>query len=350
MTPSFNDLYKKTIELEERLDKLNKTVSNSEIDTRFSLFNNNCINATVITQKTITLAKFDNNKSQMYYSVLVNFYVGSKQEIEFYLLTNNSRIGHLLETFEVGNHTVTISGVYEDKISEKIQAKILVNPKEDKAVLIGSSTLTIWGNLTIKNDNEFNAIETNSNYILSYCSNQRLYLKKINKSNIDSQEESNFEFVLPAKSHALCYDKNNDICYLLRIDNNDNLFFSDTIDFNEKFVANNVSKCSAIFNNSLIISFIKSGQCYYSQFENNNLISIKKVNQLSGEFKDCNLFFDNANNKNYLVLTKLDESNYLFESVEKVSSNGESINATISISITTYEEQLWSLNYTTNLS
>jgi len=51
MTPSFNDLYKKTIELEERLDKLNKTISNNEIDTKFSLFNNNCINATVITQK-----------------------------------------------------------------------------------------------------------------------------------------------------------------------------------------------------------------------------------------------------------------------------------------------------------
>lgn len=340
MTPSFNDLYKKTIELEERLDKLNKTILNSEIDSKFSLFNNNCINATVITQKTISLAKFENNKTQMYYSLTINFLAQTKQEIEFYLMANTNRIGHLLQTFEVGNHTITISGVYEDKISEIIQVKFLTNPREDKAVLVNSSSLMIWGNFAIDNETEFSAIETNSNYILTYCSNQRLYLKTIDKVNIDSQEETSFEFVLPAKSHSLCYDRTNDICYLLRIDNNDNLFISNTADFNEIFIANNVNKCSAIFNDSLIISFIKFGQCYYSQFENNNLISNKIITQVSGEFKDCNLFFDDTKNKTYLILTKLDGSNYLFESVEKISSSGESINAAISISFFTYEEQL----------
>lgn len=338
MISTFNDLVNKTIELEDKINKINRSVINSKNDNYFSLFNNNCINSNVITRKTISIAKFDNTNKQMFYQLTLNFSISSKQEIELYLISNNSRIGHIVQVFEVGNNSVSISGIYQDYVSEKIEVKILVNPKEDKLVVVNSSNLTVWGSTTINADVEFNAIETNDEYLLTYLENERLYYKNFSKNNIDTQDDADFEFILPAKSHSICYDEIDDICYLFRVDKNHNLFLSKLGEFKETFIADSVSKCSLIcFNNSIVFSFIKNKKCYIGEIQNNSIISCEPISKIHGEHDNCYLYFNNYNGKIYFILTKNDGSNYLFESINESISKGENLKVKLNLEISTYE-------------
>ena len=350
MISNFNDLVNKTIELEEKINKLNKTIIKNENNNYFSLFNNNCINISVINQKTISLAKIDNQKQQMFYQLNLNFSLSAKQEIEFYLIANNIRIGHHIQEFEVGNNTVNLSGVYQDITSENINVKVLVNPKSDKLVLINSSSLTVWGTSIAQTDNEFYAIETETKYLLSYQTNERLYFKNFLKENVDAQNDISFEYAMPAISHSICYDEINKKCYLFRVDKNNNLFLSNFDDFNEVFIANSVTKCSLIsYDGKLIFSIIKNKNCYVGEIKNNTVISCDPITNISGEHENCYLYFNNYTNKVFLVLTKKDGSNYLFESLNEIFSSGENLKAKINLEIFTYEVSEWSFHYITKL-
>lgn len=348
MIINFNDLVNKTIELEERINKINKSIINNENNNYFSLFNNNNIYKSIITQKTISLAKFNNSKQQMFYQVCLNFSISSKQKIEFYLIANNNRIGHVLTHFEVGNNSVNLSGIYQDVTSENIEIKILVNPKEDKLVILNSSNLTVWGNRTVSQDNEFNAIETEDEYILTFQSNNKLYFKNFKKENIDLQNDIEFNYLLPAISHSICYSENDKKTYLFRVDNFNNLFLSNFGEFNEIFIANNVTNCSLIsYNDSLIFSFIKNKKCYVGEIKNDTIVSCNSIKQISGEHKKCYLYFNNYNGKIYFILTKKDGANYLFENISKNFSSGENLKASIGLNISTYEVEEWSFHFIT---
>ena len=88
MIESLKDVIKKTNELSDRLDKLERTSTTIDNNSFISIYNNNCINVHVNTHKTLTISKFDNSKNQMYFQLNINFSLSTEQEIEFYILIN----------------------------------------------------------------------------------------------------------------------------------------------------------------------------------------------------------------------------------------------------------------------
>ena len=340
MLTSFKDIINRTKDLEERLNKIEKSYSFYDNENYISNFTNNCINVSVLNKKTIPITEFKNNGSQLFYQLSSNFSITTDQEIEFYLIVDNIKIGKTKQHFFAGNNIVSISGIYQDVVNSNIKVKLSINPIDDKLIVINSATLTVWGNNLITPSEEYCAVETNTEFILSHISNNRLYICNILKD-YDLNNEMKFNFLISAKSHSICHNPSTNISYLFRVDTNNNLFFSNLSTLDELFISNNVEKISAISSDEKIIfAFIKNTKCYYGEIINNSIISINKITQLHGSITDCYLYLNNLNNKVYLILHKDDNSNYILEGIKQNHKNSDSINTEISLLISTYAGEI----------
>ena len=73
MLTSFKDIINRTKDLEERLNKIEKSYSFYDNENYISNFTNNCINVSVLNKKTIPITEFKNNGSQLFYQLSSNF-------------------------------------------------------------------------------------------------------------------------------------------------------------------------------------------------------------------------------------------------------------------------------------
>ena len=121
-------------------------------------------------------------------------------------MVNNIKIATAIQSYTIGNNNAIISGIHQDIVNDKLKISLLVNPKNDNLTIINSVNILTWGNAINDTSIEYNCIQTTENYILSYQSNNRLYIKYIPINNIDIQDDLNFEFYANCKSHSIIFD------------------------------------------------------------------------------------------------------------------------------------------------
>ncbi len=341
---SIKNLQQQISELEHRLEKFEKKTENIVSNSNFVIWNNNLLNINVINRRTIPIATIDNSsQNNLFYQLTIKFFNYSDQNIKIDLICDNIQIGTDQQNYLNGLHETTINGTYKNSLAKVLNVNAVINPKQDKQVVILSTKLTVWG-ISQENLIEYDALLTSNYCILSYISNNRLYYKKFNKDLADS--DFDFQYLNNAISHSLV-NQNND-AILFRVDTNGNLFFSKFLDNNELFISKNVNKVSVcVFNNSIFYSYISNGECYYGEIINNIVISNNKITTLLGKFKGCYMYSETINNKCYLILTKENGANYLLENISTNFCSSENIFADVNLSITQEGEQ-WFFHFTIN--
>lgn len=332
---TLRQLQRKITSLENKVSKLQSKSKDMIEGVGFRVYTKNYLNFQTVSNKSFTIKTLKNPKNALFMQIKVKFYNFNSQNILFRLFADNVQIASEEQNFQTGIHEIIIYGTYQNLISDKIKLELHVNPRAKKQVLVSNTTLTIWGDSSEQSE-EYDAVETQDKFVLSYISNDRLYFKEFDKQT--SSEEVDFQFYEEAISHSICTDGTS--VFLFRVDPNGNLFYCNTNDFNEKFITNDVNKISSCYGNeSIIYCYISNGECYYGEIKNDVVISNKKITSILGNFIGCYLYFNNKNNKCYLVLTKKDNSNYLLETLATNFSSSENINAEINLKITTNERQ-----------
>lgn len=324
--------------LENRLEKFENKTENIIANSACAIWTNNLLNINIVNRKTIDIKTIKNiSQNNFFCQLTIKFFNYSKQNIKFDLFCDNIQIGSEQNNYENGLFETTIVGTYQNLISNKLKIKLSINPKNNKQVTILSTKLTIWG-ISQDISQEYDALLTNTNCILTYLSNNRLYYKMFNKELNDINFD--FKYLNNSISHSICSD--NDKVFLFRVDTNGNLFFSNFLENQENFISKNVNKVSScFFDNSIYFSYISNGDCYYGEIINNIVISNKKITTLLGKFSNCYMYSETINNKCYLILTKENGSNYLLENISKKLCSSENIIADINLLISTQEGELW---------
>lgn len=332
MNNTIKSLQIKIDNLERKLEKLENKSQDITDNLGFSIWTKKFINLNILNKRQILIKSIVCKPgSHLFFQLKIKFLNYSTQEIKFDLLCDNIQIGSESNLFENNIFETTVSGTFQNKLASEFKIELYINPKNSKQLTLIESTLTVWGIPSLNNE-EYNAIETDSNYLLSYISNNRLYYKLFDK--LINPNDVEFKFLLESFSHSFC--KNNRDIYLFHVDKSGNLFFGNIINPHLIFISQNVSKISScFFNNSLYFAYISNGECFYSEIFNNSVISNKKIDSIFGKFKYCYLYANDKNNKCYLILTKEDNSNYLLENMSNNFHSSESISAEIKLNIST---------------
>ncbi len=334
-----NDLIKKLqlkiSDLENEVEKIKKNSINKINELGFSMYSKKLINFKVLSSRRFKIASIKNHqKNNLFFQAKVSFYNYSSQEIGLSLYSNNIKIGTNTQLFGNDLCEISVNGTYQDLTSDEINIYLNLNPKSKKLISIISAHLTVWGDNN-SNNLEYEAVETSNNYFLCYITNNQLFYKLIDKNQVDNE----FEFELKGEylSHSIC-KTNSDELYLFKIDLNQNLIFENLQNSQELFISNNAQKVSCCyFDNQICFSYLSNGECYYGEIFNNAVISNKKLTSLFGKFSNCYLYSNNNLNKCYLILTKIDGSNYLLENISSNFSSSENICVEIELTISTGE-------------
>ena len=330
---TLKSLESKISNLEQKIKKLEKQSLEIVENLGFSVWTQNLLNINIINRKQFVVKTIENNsRNHLFFQLKVSFLNYSTQDIKFDLLCDNILIASDSNHYQNNISEITLFGTYQNIISDKIKVELSTKPLSGKQITILSTTLTVWGISTTQNE-EYDALETSYKYLLSYISNNRLYYKIFDKQT--NSNDVDFIYLNEAKSHSITKDSADNI-YIFRVDCNGNLFFRKSLNSQENFISNNVSKVSSCcFNNKIYFSYISSGDCYYGEIFNNFVISNKKITTIFGIFESSYMYANETYNKCYMILTKKDNSNYLLENISNNLCSSENIYAEINLNIST---------------
>ena len=163
--------------------------------------------------------------------------------------------------------------------SEKVELYLEIVAEDNSPITIIADTLLVWG-LNNKSLNiEYQAIESNDSFLLSYINNNSIFYKTINKE-IASLNSEDFIYYSSAISYSFCYFAPINKIFIFRVDMNGNLFYSDFNENYEHFLDSNVSFVSCTANdNCILVSYIKNKQCFTIEIdEEQNISAATKIN------------------------------------------------------------------------
>ena len=334
MIDTIKSLKDNILNLEDRLAKLENKAQEINKELGFKVFTNDILNLQVLKKRPLTLASVDGtSNNQLFFQAKVVFFNTSNQEIKFSLIADNITISSDTGNYENGKFEVNLSGMFNRFTENKVKIVLSIIPKSNKLVTICGTSLTLWGDKNQSNDDEFDAVETSDKYFLSYTSNERIYLKKFNKT--QDAEEVEFEYLSKGKSISFCYDNINSVVYIFYVDLNNNLFLHNLNTKEEIYILSNVNKVSAYFlGGKILFCYISNGDCFFGEISNKIVISNKKLITPNSKYKDCYLHFNNHNSKCYLIITNQNNENYMLESISDSFCSSENICASISLNIT----------------
>ena len=200
-------------------------------------------------------------------------------------------------------------------------------------------------------DIEMNAIQINEeeNALISFIDSNKLYysIEPITKAQLNVK---NFKFLLPAISHCFCNEgfisetNQNPKTILFRVSPEKNLYFSYIFDQKEEIlIDSNVSYVNAtqsplITGDSVFISYIKEGNCYYSTIKEGKLLKSKKLQLPSGTYKKIHPISHKNSDFIYLIASNTNGSNYIVRSLIEATTGKivEHLKTDYKISITKY--------------
>lgn len=339
MIDPIKTLINKTNELEDFISDFNNSNSETIYQNNFACFSKGLINLSFLNSNKMLIAKFETTQNKpLYFQNQVELNIPTSQTIKITLIINNIAIFRTTRKLEAGYNQFTIMKGYIPLISEQVEMYLQITSEEDSLLTIISNTLLVWGINNIKNNLDYQIIETNENYLLSYLNNNTLYYSYQPKDEIVLNAED-FLYHSIAKSYSFSYFKNENNLYLFKVDIDGNLFYVNMNDNNENFIKSNISHVSTYSNSDIIlISIVSNNKVYVAEFDTNeNISEFKEIESNNFIIVKSYVYFNEFNNKFYIILTDTNNSNYLISNLDNITTESHYINANYSISYSTYE-------------
>ncbi len=335
MINDFKFIKNKTLELEESLEKIHKEAVKTY--KHFKNINKNFINYSIINFTEIELYSLRLIKnSNIYFSLNTEIYLPSTQNIEASLLVNNICISKVTISLNNGNNVINLNKDFVPLSNSNYIIKLSIKSLDDKQIELKSANLFIYGINEDTPNTKYQVLELNNKLLLSYLDNEELYYYLANK-NISYYNALEFNYFSNAKDYSFVFNKKSNEILLFKIDNDNNLTQSKISLFNYTHIDSNVSSVSAVWgDNKILLAYTKNLKCYYLIIENNSIGSVNELIHLDN-IKNIKTYYNEINNKFYIVLTNLNNQNYLIESLDKVSSNSENIYVEFDYTIETFE-------------
>ena len=335
-------LINKTNSLEESFNNLSSNKIENVVNNNFICFSKGHIDFSFLNSNKFLIAKFETKQnSALYFQNQIELNIPVSQNIKISLIANNIAIYRSTRKLQSGFNQLTIMKSYTPLKSEEVELYLEIIAEDNSLITIISDTLLVWGLSNITSNIEYQAIETNNNFLLSYINNNSIFYKYTNKETISLNSED-FTYYSSAISYSFCYFEPIDKVYLFRVDLDGNLFYCNFNNNYEHFLDSDVSFVSCISNNKLIlVSYIKNNSCY--TIEINSSFNISSPNKINCDipFIKTYSYFNKYNKKFYLILTDSKNSNYIVENMDVLNVNHFNINATYSIEVSTYEVSEW---------
>lgn len=339
MIDKIKTLLNKTNELEEKINTLSSNQSNIYNSTNFVCFSNGVLNLSMFNSDKLLLAEFETLENfPLYFQNQIELNIPTSQTIKISLSINKITFFKSTRKLQSGYNQFTIMKSFVPLKSEKVELYLKITTEDNSPITIISNTLFVWGINSYSNNVSYQILETEENYYLSYLNSNLLYYTKIDKKETELNSED-FTYYSGAISYSFAYLKSIDSVFLFRVDPDGNLFYTNIINNNEKFIDSNISHISTAYKNNLIlISVIKDNQCYTFEMNDNEIFSKPNLidsNNIS--LTKSYLFYNKFNGDFYIILSDKYNSNYITKSLKEYNFNQHLINAQYSIEYQTYE-------------
>lgn len=343
MIDKIKTLLNKTNELEDKINSLSNNQNNSYNTNNFVCFSKGQLNLSFANSNKILLAEFETIENfPLYFQNQIELNIPTSQTIKISLSINKITFFRSTRKLQAGYNQFTIMKSFTPLKNERVELYLQITTENDSPITILSNTLFVWGLCNHSNEIQYQVLETNDNFYLSYLNNNTLYFSKIEKTETELNSED-FTFYSSAIGYSFAFLKSTNKVYLFRIDLDGNLFFTDIEDNNETFIDSNVTHISTCSSDDCIkISIIKNYNCYAFEMNENEIFS----NHAMVDSNDIliyksYLYWNKYNNNFYLILTDKNNSNYLTKSIPEYQSNNHFINAEYSIEFEEYEVGWW---------
>lgn len=327
-------LINKTEELEKSIKFLDDELNNSNIN-KYKNIQCNLLNYSIVSSRKILISSVNlkrNNK--VYFDCKITVNILSSQTINFYFIVDNLCLKKVSKNLSSGHHTINIEDSYLSLKNTPVKIELQVINEQEKLIYLESINLLINGIEDEFETYQYNGLISNENLLISILAHKRLFIgTKSLETSIFSIENLNFHSW--AISHSLAFDPQNRIAYLLRVDLDGRLFYSNLNDKNEIYLTSCVQSVSSIYcNNILYVTYIKNKSCYTFEIENGTSSKHKKITNIRKPIINSRLYYNNFINKIYLILTDKNNSNYLLESINTNLTQGETLSSSFEISLT----------------
>lgn len=338
MISSLSSLAKQNEELRQEIELLKNAQPIESQSASCVCINKNFSNLEIILPKKIILSKLDfSQSSSLYFQGQVDIFSTISEEVEISLIINNISIHKLKKQLEIGNNQIGIFCNFNPILDENAIIYVKFSPKNQKSIYLQNISLFVWGTIKTQDKPKYQALNLNTGYLLSYIFNNNIYYKIVPKKE-DEFCSNDFNNLDIASAYSFAYSKIKDEIYLFRINLNGDLFFS-TLNGSETYLMSKIDSVSAVCANDKIYLFcISEEKCLYFEIDEfNNISFVKNLKENSFKLKSVYAYFNNYNNKIYIVLTDINNSNYLLEQTLENSNLIEQLKASYNISIETYE-------------
>ena len=329
--------YKKIVSLENKVEEIELTSNSKKTSSNCVSFAKNYLNFEVLVSKKFLLAEFEvKENSSIYLQNHIELNLAENQKVKFSLIVNGVFIHKSTKELSAGFNTINLMKTYTPILTEKIEVYLQIVPEYGKSVILTSENLTVWGIEQKIDINNYQAIESDENYLLAYQNGDSLFYALVPKE-INGYFDEDFEFWGNVKSFSFVFDSNLKKFVLFYVDRFSNLFMFDFESKNNLFLQNNVSYVSAVSNTEIIlITYIKNNKIFYFEIDSSYAISDHNaLERMSTMFETCYAYFNEYNQHFIVVAKNVYGANFLFESENAKLFNQMSLTANYTFTIST---------------
>lgn len=336
MIDKIKSLTSKINALESKIDKIALKANSTKINTA-KIINKKFLNLSILNSSMFKIAEFTStNNNSLSLICKVKFYLPSSQNVEISLIVNNISIEKTTGKFTTGENEVTLVQNYQPLTNSNNIINVSISSLDKKQIELTSINLNIYGLDSDNFSTSYNFIKTQDSVWIMVLNNEELFLLN---SPIENQYFNSSDFTYHSASKSASFAKINETVYLFRVDTDENLKYSILPNSKETLLQTNISHVSASGNDSIILLvFIKNNKAFYMTFENNTTSNPKSLFPTKS-FTSTFTYYNNYNNKFYVILSDKNNSNYLVESKNEELEIGENLSTKILFNIETYEVQ-----------
>ena len=334
------DINNKTEELKKYIKEVEDQQKKAEQKSTCKNIIKNFSNLEIMLPKKILLTKLEASQGEsLFFQCLIDLSLVSSDYVYFSLVIGDIVVQKYRKKLQAGENQVSILQNYTPITSGEIEIYLQLYPKNEKAITVGQISLFVWGNFTQKTETNYQILETNDNYLLSFLDNNTLYYKLTQKAE-GEYATIDFNEFCEAKSYSFAFMPVSKKLLLFRVDSLGNLFYMNFEDKNENFICDNVSFVSACSsaNDLILVSIVREYCCYYFEFDtNNNTSKINRLKNFNIKIHSCTNFYNSFTNEFYIVVSTKNGENYLFQEKLQDSKVIENINAKYLITAEIYD-------------
>ena len=209
MIDKIKTLLNKTNELEEKINLLSNNQNNYNIANNFICFSKGLLNLSFFNTNKLLLAEFETLENfPLYFQNQIELNIPTNQTIKISLSINNITFFKSTRKLQTGYNQFTIMKSYVPLKSENVELYLKITTEDESPITILSNTLFVWGLYNVTNEKQYQALETNDYFYLSYLNNNTLYYSKIEKSEVELNSED-FTYYSTAIGYSFAYLKQN---------------------------------------------------------------------------------------------------------------------------------------------